>query len=475
MEIKLVYDIFGPSGPFANGWNHNYLSDAWEHNFLIDHNLIESFNKKYIQLSVYDCNLNLSTHRVEKIHISDVVLNNNTNKLTYKNGVDDIFLYAIHPFGSIDTCIGNNENYHQNTHCFEFISEQAKAYIKNIPNFYLTLDYSSEGDVKVELFENLHKICKKLNINPSKVIVITSAMNTRDLYQNYLDNNEQKNQFYTAYYPWPLLPKRGEMRTYFENPEDFTFNGYRNKISFMSENDFNKNIKREKKCLIFNRRVAPHRVILLSLLKHDNLLDDVEYSIDLSLSHSSDIGLDLANGETYDKEPYIKDSKVKSNMISGYFKLKKIGKKTIDYDDIGNVWGFGFEHKEPYLKTYFSVITETIFYEHGHYISEKSFKAIQHLHPFVIVGKPGILKYLKKIGFKTFSDFWDESYDDIEDYKERLKCVINLIHELNKKSITELNELYQKTKNICIYNRELFDSLELDSFPKIFKKIEDEW
>ena len=52
---------------------------------------------------------------------------------------------------------------------------------------------------------------------------------------------------------------------------------------------------------------------------------------------------------------------------------------------------------------------------------------------------------------------------------------ISLIHELNKKSIEELNELYQKTKNICIYNRELFDSMELDSFPKIFKQIEDEW
>lgn len=454
MEVKLVYDIFGPSGPFANGWNYNYLDVAWEHNFAINHNLIKDFNKKYTHMSVYDCNLNLSTHRVEKIHISDITINEAQSKAFYKSESDDIFLYTIHPFGSVNTCLGNSLNYHQNTHCFEFISIYAKKYVQDVDNFYLTIDYSSEGDIRSDMFKNLHEICEKLNINPSKVIIITSAMNSRDLYQSYLVNNPQEKQFYTAYYPWPVLPKRGELRTYFQNPEDFSFNGFTNKISFMTEDDFKNNTQREKKCLIFNRRVAPHRVILLSLLQNENLLEKVEYSIDLSMSGYNDIGLELSSGTDYDGVSYIKDKKYKSNMINGSFILKKINKKTIDYDDIAGVWGFGFEHKESYLKTYFSVITETIFYEHGHYISEKSFKGFQHLHPFVIVGKPGILKYLKSKGFKTFSEFWDESYDEIHDNSERMILVYKVIKKLILKTDEEWIELNKKLLPILLHNRE---------------------
>ena len=59
------------------------------------------------------------------------------------------------------------------------------------------------------------------------------------------------------------------------------------------------------------------------------------------------------------------------------------------------------------------------------------------------------------MGFKTFSDFWDESYDEIENGKDRYFAIEKLILELNSKSIDELNEIYQKTKNICIYNREV--------------------
>jgi hypothetical protein len=183
------------------------------------------------------------------------------------------------------------------------------------------------------------------------------------------------------------------------------------------------------------------------------LLDNIECSFDLSLAHTDDLGLDLANGYTYDSEPYIKDSNIQSQIINGFFKLKKIKKKTVDYDNVGRVWGFGFEHKEPYLKTYFSVITETIFYEHGHYISEKTFKGFQHLHPFVVVGKPGILKYLQSKGFKTFSEFWDETYDTIQDNSDRMIKVYELIKSLIFKSDDEWIELNKKLLPILKHNR----------------------
>jgi hypothetical protein len=452
MQIKKVFDVTGPNGVVPNGWNYNFTNDLWDTNFIITHNSIESFNKNYTQVPVYECNLNISTHNIKNLNISDIGYNINTN-LNYYDGDDKLFVYPIHPFGSLDTCLGNNLNYHENTHCFDFISTTSLKYIQKSKNFYLVLDYSSEGDIKSDMFENLHKKCNELNINPKKVLIITSAMNTRDVYFEYLKNNPQENQFYTAYYCWPFLPKKGETRTMLEHKGMFYFNGHTTKNKLMSQYDFLNSKNRQYKSLILNRRNAPHRLILLSLLLNSNLLKDVNYSIDLSLAYFN-IGLELANGTGYNGKRYLKNDKIRSDATNGFFKLNKIKKRTVDFDDINSVWGFGFEKKENYLNSYFSVITETIFYETGHYISEKSFKGIQHLHPFVIVGKPGILKYLKSKGFKTFSDFWDESYDTIEDDSDRMEVLYKLIESLLNKSNEEWDSLNEKLLPILIHNRE---------------------
>lgn len=453
MQIKKVFDVTGPNGFVPNGWNYNFTNDLWDHNFIITHNSIEAFNKNYVQVSVYECNLNISTHNITNVNISDIRYDSNT-ELTCYDGDDKLFLYPIHPFGSLDTCLGTNLNYHENAHCFDFISNTALDYIANSKNFYLVVDYSSEGDIRSDMFENLHKKCDELNINPKKVLIITSAMNTRDIYFEYLKNNPQENQFYTAYYCWPFLPKRGETRTMLEHPGMFEFNGHKNYNQLMSEDDFLNSKNREYKSLILNRRTAPHRLILLSLLHNSNLLKEVNYSIDLSMIQHPDIGLDLVTGTGHNEEPYLRNEKIRSNMTNGFFKLNKINKRIVDFDDISGVWGFGFEKKENYLNSYFSVITETIFYESGHYISEKTFKGIQHLHPFVIVGKNGILKYLKSKGFKTFSEFWDESYDEIEDDSDRMEALFKLIESLLNKSTEEWDSLNEKLLPILIHNRE---------------------
>jgi len=452
MKIKKVFDVQGPYGFVPNGWNYKYTNDMWDYNFIVTHETIAAFNKNYEHLSVYDCNLNISTYNIENKHISELQYNPSDSKV-YQNGESGLVVYTIHPFGSIDTCLGNNLNYHQNTHCFDFISEQSKEYIRKASNYYLIFDYSSEGDIKPELFETLHSKCIELNIPPKKVLVITSSMNTRDLYDMYLKNNPTTEQFYTAYYCWPILPKSGETRDIIQNRDVIEFNGNSNVNSLMSSDEFKNATNRNKKALIFNRRVASHRVILLSLLHNDNLIDNVDYSIDLSLSVIKNLGLNLTHDTGHNGEPYLKNDKVKSSMVNGFFKLNKIKKKTIDYEDIDGVWGFGFENKTNYLNTYFSVITETIFYEYGNYISEKSFKGFAHLHPFVIVGKPGILKYLKSKGFKTFSDFWDESYDEIEDNSDRMESVYKTIKSLIEKTTEEWDELNTKLLPILEHNR----------------------
>jgi hypothetical protein len=56
-----------------------------------------------------------------------------------------------------------------------------------------------------------------------------------------------------------------------------------------------------------------------------------------------------------------------------------------------------------------------------------------------------------------------------------LDLLLNLVKSLNNKSIEEINDIYRSTKEICIYNRDLFYNLEIDSIPIILEEIGYDW
>jgi pimeloyl-ACP methyl ester carboxylesterase len=69
-------------------------------------------------------------------------------------------------------------------------------------------------------------------------------------------------------------------------------------------------------------------------------------------------------------------------------------------------------------------VAETVFNQKVH-LTEKIFKPIVMLQPFIVFAGPGSLKYLQSYGFQTFSAIWDESYDEEVDSSTRLEKIIN--------------------------------------------------
>jgi hypothetical protein len=61
--------------------------------------------------------------------------------------------------------------------------------------------------------------------------------------------------------------------------------------------------------------------------------------------------------------------------------------------------------------------------------------------PFIIFGSRNYLDYLHQLGFRTFSDFWDETYDGYEG-PDRFNQILKLIDSLSQKSVEELEEMY---------------------------------
>jgi hypothetical protein len=70
----------------------------------------------------------------------------------------------------------------------------------------------------------------------------------------------------------------------------------------------------------------------------------------------------------------------------------------------------------------------------------------------MVATTPFFLKGIKQLGFKTFSPFIDESYDEIVDNKQRLNIVTNEAIRISKLPLDEYNQILVNCNEICEYN-----------------------
>ena len=98
------------------------------------------------------------------------------------------------------------------------------------------------------------------------------------------------------------------------------------------------------------------------------------------------------------------------------------------------------------------LVTETVASGRRQHLTEKTFKPICLQMPFVIVGTAGSLKYLRSYGFKTFGDFWDESYDNETNDVVRLEKIAQVLKDLDLLSVADKNKLFQSMQAIIKHN-----------------------
>lgn len=104
-----------------------------------------------------------------------------------------------------------------------------------------------------------------------------------------------------------------------------------------------------------------------------------------------------------------------------------------------------------YNSTYFSLVAETtVDSKVPLFITEKTFKPIAFKHPFMILGQPKVLQWLRYLGFETFDNLFDESYDTISNLDKKLEIISKNIFCFNKIPYDSITE--QKIK----HNNNLF-------------------
>lgn len=182
-----------------------------------------------------------------------------------------------------------------------------------------------------------------------------------------------------------------------------------------------------KKFLFLNKRVKPHREYLYKQLKKENIYDNFYYSYNAI------------------NEPRFNESISLEGRIVDIID----GEKPLDY----------------YFETSFcNIVTESEFFSGNStshcyksiFFTEKIAKPLNSFTPFILAGCHDSLKKLKELGFKTFSKWWDESYDNIEDEYERLDKIKDLIMQINQYTIDDCYKIYAEMKNTLIHNANLY-------------------
>lgn len=112
-----------------------------------------------------------------------------------------------------------------------------------------------------------------------------------------------------------------------------------------------------------------------------------------------------------------------------------------------------------YFECFIDIINETRYAQPTANYSEKVYQAMQYLRPFIVVAPPKTLEYLRSMGFKTFNEFWDESYDDEFDHGERLAKIFTLIDQLFAMTNQEQRDLYDKMVSVLIHNLNRYKEL----------------
>ena len=393
---------------------------------------------------------------------------------------DDIFVLPINisGFEGILAEYGKNDG---NTF-LDIIDDRIIKLIKE-QNGFIIIDRIAEGHIQQKNYKGLHDELKRYNVPPNKIILISSDLNGNVQYDRFCTRNGIENKMYIleAAHRLEAFSYLYNVITYgiYDKSKMDNIHPYPNSFFSVDEMFEMKNSLREKYFLSYNRIIREYRLALVAMI----------YELGLQDKGIISLGAPKINKEYGGTWPniisdFIEDKK-QNEMVSGALKkIKSLCPIVADQDILPEtVFSSDGEHisigdwtnfSHQYKRVYFNVVTESCYYDECIYFSEKIFKPIGQLTPFILMSTPYSLAKLREIGFKTFDGWIDESYDKEEDNDKRFFMIIEVIKNLCGVSREELHDWYYSLTDILIHNQKtlrdyqpLQDTLDMKSPDRI--------
>jgi hypothetical protein len=223
--------------------------------------------------------------------------------------------------------------------------------------------------------------------------------------------------------------------------------------------------KRKKHYLCLNRMPRLHRAWLISELFRHDIVQHGMVSFGGLQEH-----LEMVNSPD-NNLPFSVDPA----DFASWHSLK------LDIQDLFNINPFGItghDFERMYLDTYFSVVTETYFFNAQHqdpasgwepypviwpktlkgdiFFSEKIYRPMYYKQPFILFAVPHSLRVLKSVGYRTFDKWIDETYDHIEDPHARFKHLVDEVRRLTALTHDQWIDMIQEMTPILEHNHHHF-------------------
>lgn len=304
-------------------------------------------------------------------------------------------------------------------------------------NGYILIDHSVEAFTNDGHLHSLHGYFGNIHRVPlNKIIYLTGTMNTEVLYDEYCRK-----------YNIPDLPQnRLKIISYPSSHQIFASNP--NVIN--NEPDYDINRIPPKLFLMWNRRFRRHRIELALVLEKNNVVERsfVSFnSVDLERPTTTfETAIDMRNLLARDPRLGLTEEIVqrfKNRLPLVLDGETDVNKMCEDYNR---------QTKDYYKDSLVSIVTETNWEQPEVTLTEKSFKPIKEKHPFIIAGVPGSLKALKKMGFRTFDEFWSEEYDDVQCPIVRMQKLNQVIENISAWSESDILNFRRRVKPILDHN-----------------------
>ena len=198
--------------------------------------------------------------------------------------------------------------------------------------------------------------------------------------------------------------------------------------------------KASKKFLCLNRNIKSHRIWFYYLMKRKNMVDQGHISFHLPRLNKPEY-ISLAND-------YLTLKYIPKNLHSEYKKdLKvKLLPKVLDRLNREFIINYNDSIKPYYSDSLFSIITESDF--RYTFITEKTYKAIVHCHPFFILGTSDHHRALRENGYHTFEEFFGvKEVSNWQDASQLLENINAMSLEQVKQRVKEMLPLLEHNYN----------------------------
>jgi hypothetical protein len=302
-------------------------------------------------------------------------------------------------------------------------TEQASDSLKKIKNKKIMIinhGYSFSNKDGLIMLKELTKWLNDAEFNPTNVYIFCQFQSEVDLIQQYI--------------PGAKVHAIDEWLVEFLNSNDI--------CTRLTQTDItNKNLP-TKKFSIFSRRYTEDRFNFFIDLITRNVIDNCLFTFTNKHGENLIETIDIDDLKANIPEDLLYSRHNIENWIDGM--PYETGNDLLDpnINEINNMLD----------NSKINIVYETDPIKGPSMISEKTYKAMFFKKPFIIMCHQHTLKLLKDCGYKTFSPWINESYDDIEDYQERKVAVLNEIERLNSLSDDDLDLLISQCNDIVEHN-----------------------